>query len=89
MMIYKQILDLKLDTKQIIELPLDTRFLHIDNQNDMVCFWYLFNPEMIAKQKFEFLILGTGMESENLDFHHHVGTVLMGSFVWHVFAKAL
>jgi hypothetical protein len=87
-MIYKQKLELKLDIKQVIELPIDSQIVYVGNQNDEICFWYIFNPDIDTKQKFEFIVLGTGMESEHIDHQHvHIGTVLMGSFVWHVFVK--
>ena len=75
---------LEITFHQIIEVREGAKILHADNQNGMLCIWVMLDTNAPTVQK-RFRIYGTG-HSIPTDLNlTHIGSVLMGAFVWHVF----
>lgn len=68
---------------QHVSLPSGAKVVHMDVQNGMPCMWVLLDPNMPTKQ-WEVLCFGTGHEVL-ASADRHIGTVLVGQFVWHYF----
>lgn len=80
--IFKQVLELT-DT-QTVNLPPVAQFLSVQIQNGKICVWFLTEKDRPPNVPYQFEVIGTG----NLIPHgnrNYIGTVLDGSFVWHVF----
>lgn len=79
------------DRHQVLPLPQDAQFLHIDYQNNSLCLWFMIDstkPTTLIKLE----VIGTGWEIPDLPplnnqpvIRKHLGTVLQGQFVWHIF----
>ena len=65
-----------------LELPELARVIHCAIQGDEYCIWVRVDTDA-PKVKRSFTIVGTGWEIE--DSLGHVGTILDGAFVWHIF----
>lgn len=70
---------------QTINVPEGTTFLHVGEQNGVLCLWGMTNmsggtiPRTIA-------VVGTGNWAPTIDEATYIGTVQMSSgLVWHVF----
>jgi hypothetical protein len=64
-------------------MPEGAEPLTIETQNGVHCIWALVDPRA-KKIERQFQIVGTGHE-EVTDYHHYIGTVHEGKFVWHLF----
>lgn len=53
------------------------KVVHVDMQEQFICFWYEYDHRVDRR---EFTIVGTGHEFNG----DYVGTVIDGSFVWHL-----
>ena len=66
-----------------IKLPVGARILTVHEQNDEVVIWALVDPKAPLETR-RFNIHPTGY-SEVSGLETYIGTVHIGSFVWHVF----
>lgn len=82
--IHKQ--TLKLDGTQNIKVPKVYNILSVANQNDQLCIWYVCDTRS-ELEEITIHIFGTGYEIWPSFDGKHLGTVLMGSFVRHVFKE--
>jgi hypothetical protein len=83
--IYKQAL--AITDEQHLTLPEAAKVLHVAVQGGQLTLWYMFDA---AKKKTEtrtFRVVGTGHQIADAEQLTHLGTVLMSSYVWHVFEK--
>jgi hypothetical protein len=80
---------LSLVDQQVIELRQGAHVLSVglDSQSDL-CLWAHLDPHegpLTAKVR----IVGTGRPAEGLERYRFLGSVLQGSFVWHVFVEGV
>lgn len=68
-----------------IALPAGAQILHVDRQNGDIYLWALVDPSQ-PDEKRTFEIFGTGHRIDDSP-RTHIGTVLIGTFVWHVFER--
>lgn len=69
-----------------LALPKGFQILSVQVQNGTPCIWALVkteSPEEIVR----FRVFGTGHDITNVKTCIHVGTIQMGSYVWHVFQE--
>ena len=68
-----------------IKMPRDAKILSVEVQYDSIAIWAIVDPEEILVVR-NFLVIGTGhfLEEELFDFPF-IGTVLLGTFVFHIF----
>lgn len=71
---------------QDISLPILSKIVHVDSQNENITLWIKQDTEQTSIQRVTFYLVGTGQPVP--DFTHHCGTVLIGPYVWHIFADA-
>lgn len=69
---------------QIRDLPSEGRLLHVDMQEEALMLWAMVDPQSELKPH-KFRVVATGEEVDKNLLHHHIGTVMDGAFVWHVF----
>lgn len=68
---------------QTFKLPVGSKLLHIAMQAGSICAWFEVDAVGETTEKRSFVIVGTGhMVPEGTS---HVGTVLDGIFVWHIY----
>jgi hypothetical protein len=70
------------DGVQTIEMPKNARIVHVDAQFGAPCLWASVDSNR-PKQRRNFVIYGTGDEITAIG--PYIGTVLIASFVWHIF----
>ena len=73
-------------TVQNITIPTGAEILSVANQHGTICLWAFVEPN---NPKIERVIevVGTGWMLEPMKKRKFIGTVLDGSFVWHVFER--
>ena len=71
--------------ESFIKMKKGAQILHADIQHGRVCLWALVDPN--AKDVLrEIGVLQTESRVDDaVEGHNHIGTILDGSFVWHVF----
>jgi hypothetical protein len=70
-------------------MPFGAEILHVDAQGSddyALCLWALVDPDSETELR-TFAVRGTGHPADGLRAKDHIGTVLAGSFVWHVFER--
>lgn len=74
--------------EQNIKAPFGARWLDVQVQGEVLCLWAVVDPELIDSE-YRISIKGTGVEISELEMPNikHIGTVQMGSYVWHVFVE--
>jgi len=84
MIIYKY----KLGTvvHQVIELPEKFKPLRVEFQGEQLCLWAIVNP-LVRKNNYDFYIVGTGWEQNDLDGLDYISTVFENGLVWHIFYR--
>ena len=84
--IYKYPLDIV--DSQTIKMPANAVPLHVAEQSETLTMWAQVNTanEVID---YDIQIFGTGHHLPSEGLGARVGTVLMGDFVWHVYAREL
>lgn len=80
--IYKQ--TLKIHIEQFIQLQIGSEILSVQEQYGLICLWYRCDTENQNKQRL-IHIYGTGQPCDDSLQFRFIGTVQIGSFVWHVF----
>jgi len=82
--IYKY--QLKVTNVQSIEMPSDAEILTVQNQNDIVTLWAKIDSNNTIVAERTIVIIGTGHPFKNVmgRFNKYIGTVMVGSLVWHV-----
>ena len=83
--IWKYTLDIGIATA--INLSRNARVLHVGQQEGTVTIWISLDPVSTDVSERLYHIVGTGWSEENLDRWTHVGTAIVGEFVWHVFEE--
>lgn len=84
MIIYKYALETT--GRQKLQIPSPQNFLSVQLQRDKICVWYEVDEAHDQEDDvIEFVIVGTGHRAP--DVAQHLGTVQMGGFVWHVYAR--
>ena len=76
---------LQIAAKQSLLMPQGATILSVANQRDTLCLWAVVDPKATPVRR-EFDVFGTGHTMPEL-IGVFVGTVLIGSFVWHVFER--
>lgn len=86
--VFKYTLDFGIGRKTVneIELPEGAKVLHVAEQRGAIQLWAWVNPEA-PKVKRAFAICGTGMPTPPPDEATHLGSVIAGAFVWHIFER--
>ena len=64
-------------------MPVDARVIHVGVQGNRICLWALVSPDA-EKTVRQFRVVGTGWPMTKVG--RHLGTVITGTYVWHVFA---
>ena len=83
MMVYKYILELT--DFQTMAIPVGAKIVAIQEQRGHITLWMVVNPDVRCPvEDREFHIVGTGNGQVN-DNDEYIGTVQLGSLVWHVF----
>lgn len=85
--IYKyhlQVISTSQDQKLV--LPDGFKILSMQNQDDEITFWAEVNPGNISKPR-RFRVFGTGWGIMDNEGFEHIGTVQIGSLVWHVYME--
>lgn len=77
--IYKYVIRGRHSTQ--FDMPLESKIVHADIQNGEFCIWAQVDTSRSTERRY-FTVVGTGWELE--DDMIHRGTVLEGSFVWHI-----
>lgn len=71
-----------------LELPTGAKIIHVDTQTnipDELCIWAIVDASALLETRL-FFLLGTGHFLPRTDADlHHIGTVLVQNFVWHLF----
>lgn len=68
---------------QTLELPVGAELLHVDVQHGEICLWAKVDAWAKRENRI-FCVAGTGHELPDGELKH-VGTVMCGPYVWHVF----
>jgi len=77
---------LKATDKQTIEVPRGGKFLHTDVNDEELCLWFEVLTESPKVEK-EIWVFGTGNPIPD-DLHiSYRGTVIVGSFAWHIYEE--
>jgi len=72
-----------------LELPAHSKILSLQLQNEKPYIWVLHDENKVLKHRY-FTIVGTGHEIEyHPDVMIYIGTIQMGSLVWHLFEDIL
>jgi hypothetical protein len=73
---------------QEISIPVGSRFLSVDRQDGRICLWVMVDPKNVNEKRL-IEIIGTGnpVPWRVGMSRRHIGTVIMDSFVWHVFER--
>jgi hypothetical protein len=81
--IYKY--ELAVTDKQVLKLPHDAWFMRIEQQGVSVMLWALVDTDHPTVDR-EIRCFGTGHPlPDSIMFADHIGTVQMGTLVWHFF----
>lgn len=68
-------------TRKPVQMPEGAVIVHTDLQEQSYCIWALVDPANALESR-QFDVIGTGWDYEpNM---HYVGSILEGSFVWHI-----
>lgn len=67
-----------------LSLPSGSKCIHIDAQVDKIVMWVEVTIDAITTD-WTLLIIGTGQQLPEDVEYEHLGTVMMGMFVWHVY----
>jgi len=71
--------------KQSILVPSQAKFLHVGlDPSEIPCLWYQVNPDN-PKENITIYVVGTGGVIPL--GARHLGTLVQGSFVWHIFTE--
>ena len=77
---------LNIADKQVIGVPRGGKFLHADVKDEELCLWYEVLTESPKVQKMIW-VFGTGNPIPD-DLHvSYRGTVIVGSFAWHIYEE--
>ena len=75
-----------------IEMPEHPSPIHLGIQGDVVSLWAKVNPEVRRREYRRYIVscVGTGYsmpEVTGFTLHHHLGTIMDGEYVWHLFIE--
>ena len=74
-------------------MPMGARILNVGVQNNVPCFWYIFDTEGVVMRSRDFTIVITGGSSFSIDNMEYVGTFQVddrgSEFVGHLFVKRI
>lgn len=76
--------DLSLRETQEFDVPGFCYFLSVHKQGDSICLWAMVDDFSVT-QTAKIRIVGTGHPCDDVVEARFIGTVVDGSFVWHVF----
>ena len=74
---------LKLEDYPLVEMPIGAEVLHVGMQYGHLHVWARVDPTLEKKTR-HFAVRGTG-HANCPAANKHIGTVVDGSFIWHVF----
>ena len=78
---------LKITDQNVLVIPKGAKLLSVVVQRHVLCLWAIVEPDR-EKEKRVIEILGTGNHVSERDVgRRFIGTVVMGSFDWHVFER--
>lgn len=75
---------LPLHEETTIGMPSGSEFLSVAEQDGEITMWFMVPVEGLGNDERKFVVVGTGhpFSMQGLKF---LGTVILGSYVWHVF----
>ncbi len=77
--------EFKVDDDVRVKMPTGASIIHVGSQKSLhLCLWAVVE-EKAATETRRFFVRGTGHPMLRADAANHIGTVLDGSFVWHIF----
>lgn len=76
--------NLQLKDEQTVKMPKDSYVVHLGEQSGRLCLWAFCDTEAPLEDR-TFRIYGTGHEIKDGEGFLHCGTVIAGSFVWHIY----
>ena len=79
---------IKITDEQILHLPRGYKILSVANQTGVLCMWVLVTPEH-EERKVCVRIVGTGNPMPNMFGFKFLDSVVISSFVWHVFVAGM
>lgn len=78
--------ELRITDEQELEMPMFSEILSVADQHGSLCLWAAGDTKL-PKVKRTIEIIGTGNPIKDPGWRKFIGTVSMGSFVWHVFER--
>ena len=94
MIVYKTVLFDNLPKFKDIKLPKGSTILSFGMQQKNFCIWWLTDPKVLESEKWEIIVIGTGMDFGEEKFcvndtYTFIGTTFIdnGLYVAHCFAK--
>lgn len=81
--IYKYPAPLTVFVEHVQALPVGAKFCHLGKQAGLPMMWFEVDPEQRETESRVFFFTGTGRLVEN--HSTHLGTVIDGPFVWHLY----
>jgi len=85
MRIYKY--KLGLVEHQVIELPKNFKPLRVEFQDEQLCMWAIVSYPELGRKNYDFYIVGTGWDKDDLDELTYISTVFKDGHVWHIFYR--
>lgn len=83
--IYKYAVVVNDEAMATAKMPATARVIHVGTQEGGLFLWAIVHPQA-PHEDHTFAIVGTGWDMpENCSAENYVGTVHVGSFVWHIF----
>lgn len=68
---------------QFIEMTKGAKILYVDIQNNKLALWAVVDPDKPI-ESIHIQLIGTGHSIE-MENKNYIGTIIDGSFVWHIF----
>lgn len=86
--VFKYEIKVKRDSSDLVEVPSGSRLLDVGQQQGKLMSWWLIDLNVETKDTYEFVVQGTGWETDiKLFSMQYVKTLLEKYFVWHVFMR--
>lgn len=84
--VFKYTLDFGIGPIFNVHMPVGAKLLHVGEQHRAIQLWaWVDNTAKLEKRTFA--LVGTGLSAPSPAEATHVGSVIAGAFVWHIFEK--